>query len=530
MNYLVELDALNGAGQPETLRYSDHGLTTRPNDAPPNTAYDPYVRDPGNIERHLFSDGRTFGDLSVGVGVTRLVNVDGSLDYLRNYAFDGRAIRIYALASIDAPFGTRRLLLEGTIAQTEFQDSDFSITVRDWLEALRSPLQTLVYAGSTTTGGMGEAEGGEDLKDKTKPMLFGGPMRGIPVVLANAFDLVYDVSAGAIAAVHGVFDQNVALQFSADYPTVAALVSAVHTPGQYATCLAFGKVRLFSNPVGLVTVDASEGATVAARTAGQIVRRMLLKAGMVDGTDFYSADCAALDAVAPYECAVWFGPDGARPTIDQPGQKQTGTTTLAAISFVLGSVRGSISPDFSGAYRVRQFAAPVAARAKGTIDESETPGLDELDIDAPGDQSNGLPTKRVTIRYGQNLAVAGSNDVNVNTTPERRAFATQEWRQTAAASATTAQRHHLAHEMVRDTALVRLADAQHEADAVLALYSTTRIVLRDKIPTAAIGDYDLSDVVMFRADRFGLEDGRPFIVIGRTDEFEPGHTTLTLWG
>lgn len=518
MIFLVELDALNGADQPETLRFSDAGLMTLPTDTPANVFYAPRVGDPGNIERHLFSDGRTFGDVSVGAGDVLLKNIDGALDDLRDYAFDGRAIRIYTLTGKAAPFGSRRLQLEGTVAQTEFQDGDFAITVRDWLEALRQPLQGDVYTGATTSGGSPVAEGGEDLKDKTKTMLW-GRKRNIPAVVVDFFGKIYEANGGPVAAISAVYDRGVPLAGSGDYGSLAALKAAALQPGQFATCLAIGKFRLGGEPVGLITCDAVEVGSASDRTAGQIARRMLLKAGMIEGEDFLAADIAALDTSVSYECGIWYGADA-------------NVTTLQALSFVLQSVGASIAPDFSGVYRVRRFLAPDRAKAVKTIDEAYIIGPGEdLDRDAPGDESDGLPTKKVTVRWGINYAVASASDLDTtNSSAEFRAFATQEWRQATATANDTAERHLLAHEMTFDTALVSLANAEAEAGRRLALYRVSREVFRVTLPTQYAAGVDLSDTVILRASRYGLEQGRAVVVIGVQDEFEVGHTTLTLWG
>lgn len=133
--------------------------------------------------------------------------------------------------------------------------------------------------------GTGDAEGGEDLKDKIKPLALGRP-RNVEPVLIDAVESVYQFSGyGPIEAVEKLFERASAFPAaSANYPTYAALVAATIQPGHWATCLAEGLIRLGAPAAGVITGDIRGHAIggVAPRGAGALVRVMADICGVDD--------------------------------------------------------------------------------------------------------------------------------------------------------------------------------------------------------------------------------------------------------
>lgn len=314
MKYLIDIDGHDGAA-PTTLRWGTHGLWDG------DAYYEPRVLNPGNFERHMFSPKRTSGESRVGFGEAVTANQDGAFDHLRGWGFAGRTFRLRKTGTTAAAAVETFV---GTVEQPAVTWDEVVWRLRDRLEDLRKPLQTNRYAGSTVNGGLDEAEGTEDLKGRPKPVC-DGRNSNVPAVLANAFDLVYQVNDGAVTAVPAVYDAGVCLPtYAGDYPTLAALIAADLPRASWATCLAEGYFRLGSPPVGLVTADVTVGATAADRTAAQAALHLLDRAG-IPPEDIDAASFAALDALNAAEIGLWVADD---------------RTALDVLTEVLGSVGG----------------------------------------------------------------------------------------------------------------------------------------------------------------------------------------------
>ena len=96
--YLAVIAAydLNDSPPDITLYYSTGlGFVSGAADTPAHTYFSPRLSQPLNVRRQMFAEGTTRGKSTVSLGEIRLNNMDGALDYLRDVAFDGRAITVY---------------------------------------------------------------------------------------------------------------------------------------------------------------------------------------------------------------------------------------------------------------------------------------------------------------------------------------------------------------------------------------------------------------------------------------------------
>ncbi|WP_062206799.1 hypothetical protein [Aureimonas sp. AU12] len=514
MIYLIEIEAADEAtGALTTLRFASRAYTTRPDDEPANAVFRSRLKDPGNYERYLFGQGRTFGESEVGAGEVVLVNTDGALDFMLDLAFDGRALRIYSLKRVNSAWSSRETVLIATMEQASFNGREVAIRLRDRLELLRDPIQSAVYLGTTTEGGRADAEGNSDLKDTKKPMLFGRVLNVAPV-LVDQFDNIYQVSANPLAAVTAVTtarDTGVKLSAAGDFPSLAALKAAPIPQGHYGTCLASGLVRTYARPNGTMTVDANEGATLADRSAARIVRRIIGAIGAVSEADF-----EALHAANPAECGIFIAPSE--------------TTTLAVASTILASIGGFLSVDLLGVFRVGRLllpSGPPEARLirNRIIDRGE--GFARLPTNDPGD---GVPAWKITVRYGRNYTVFSESDLKeVATDDAFRTFATLEWRQVIVEDAAVKQRHPKASELVFETCLLNEADARSFAAHLLAIYSKRRDLFRVVQPSATVAGVDPNDVVELAIDRYGFGAGKLVRVLGVVPTFSTNLTELEVW-
>lgn len=520
MIYLMDLEAYDDTVSPavtRTIRFSSDGYTTEPTDTPANTFYEPRLKIPANYQRSLFGgDGTTSGAASSGFGEIVLAAVDGGLDYLRDYALDGRALTLYTLEDRLAAYTDRETYLRGTIEQAMFNWRTVTFRLRDRLAELQaSPVLTSFYAG-TTTGTGATAEGNADYKDRPKPRMW-GKVRNVTPATANAYDLIYQVNDGAVNSIDAVYSNGVALTPSgSDRANLAALQGAVIAAGQYDTCNALGLFRLGGAPGGLVTCDATQGANAAARTAGQIAKAILTGPGGLAGADYDNATFTALDTANAAVCGVYV--DSQRTVAD-------------VVSEVLNSVGAWIVPNRLGVFQVGRFAAPAITNPVATFTTVEILDSGEPVRRLPtGDQGRGVPAWRVTVRHTKNYTVMSAGQLAGAVTAANASFFNLEYRERRSESSALLTRHPNAPELVYDTLLTSESDAATESARRQALYG----VQRDRYAIRVKSDYalglNLGDTVELAIDRYGLSAGRNFVIIGIAENAESNVTELDLWG
>jgi hypothetical protein len=348
MIYIVEITAaIDAAGTTTVLRYASKAYTTKPTDTPANTFYDDRITNPASISRSLYSNGTTSGASRVNYGAVELSNVDGGLDYILPYSFDGRSLVIKIGNDGDA-YSSFVTILAGTMEQVEFTFSKVTILARDKLAIVDMPLQTTLYAGNNALPD--GVEGVADIAKSPKPLLY-GQVFNIAPVMVNSSKLTYQINDGAIQSVSNVYDKGIALTAGADYANVTTLHAALPASGTFITCLALGYIRLGAVPTGLLTCDATQGAASSNRTVAQVLKAMALKAGIASG-DINSSDVTALDTANNSVIGIWIdGADSAMVTMDKVSQ----------------SIGAYFGFDAMGVLRMGLFTAPSGRDRKSVV-------------------------------------------------------------------------------------------------------------------------------------------------------------------
>ncbi len=505
---LIEITAaVDAGGTLRTFYVSDGRFTTAPGDTPANTVFDETLLDPGSIAVSAFGDGRTGGGARLGLGEIRLANADGQYDGWLDYGFDGRALVIRtgeAGAAYPAGFSAT---FAGTIETLTVSRSEVVVRLRDRQLVFDRPALTARYAGNNVLPGGLEGTA-DDLKGQTKPRLFGRGVN-IPAPCVNTAKLTYQVSDGALASVEGVYDRGAALSFSSDHATSALLQAATVAGGTFVTCLAEGYLRLGAAPAGAVSVDATQGTTAAARTAGQVLKALALAAGV--DTAFVSAvDVAALSAAGEPQLGLWLSGD---------------ETFASAMDQVAGSIGAYYGFDPSGLLRMGRLVAP------GGLPVLSLDDADLLDIERRPARDGDLPTWSYTVRHSKLWSVQGS-DLASGVSPARRGYLASEFRAEKAEDPAVKAQHLLAAEEIADSLLTTAADAAAEAARRLALFKVHRDFFDVTVPAGLLATPDLriGTVVRLSNPRFGLSAGRLFVLLGLKPELARNRATLTLWG
>lgn len=279
---VVEITAaIDDSGTEQTFYISEGEFNSLPTDIPPNKTFLPRLNNPGSLGVSAYTEGRNPGASQLQTGEISIVNVDGRLDPWLNYGFDKRRIVIYEGTPGDAYPTDWKLLYTGTADAVTPNWDDLVIRLKDLQIIFDQTVLTTRFLGNNSPPN--GVEGDASLKDVVKPLLFGVGLKITPK-LVNSQKLIYMIHNGRLASVDAVYYGGaVATYGGTDYATNAALQAATGlTSARWYTCLAEGLIRLATDPSGLVTADATAGATAADRTAGQILKSLALLAGIAE--------------------------------------------------------------------------------------------------------------------------------------------------------------------------------------------------------------------------------------------------------
>lgn len=211
----------------------------------PNERAIPRVNTAGRITRSVPIEATVTRRGQRTIGDAILSNADGGLDYLvTDYTLSGGTIKAW-LAEPDDYTEDWALLYEATIDQVEATRTEIRISITTIADQLERSLQIRRY-----TGGGGYA-GDASVAGRLRPTTW-GECYGCDPVLFDAANRVYQVHDGQMQGVDAVMEGGLPYDFTADYATYDALISASLATGEYATCLAYGLIRIGTTLEGLV--------------------------------------------------------------------------------------------------------------------------------------------------------------------------------------------------------------------------------------------------------------------------------------
>lgn len=487
--WLLSLEALDADDQPVTLRFSTgqyHG---------DGQAWVPRIQQAGRYKAGLFA-----GDLlrvsRSGYGETTLINADGALNYLSDYALDGRK----AVIQYADDTGVTEVLV-GTVARTSYQGRMISLRLRDPIETLQQPHPSTRYAGDNVLPDGLEGTD-DDIGGTIKPRLY-GQVRNAAPVLVNTAKLIYQVSDRG-CTVSAVYDEGIALEFGGDYTSTDEMQGTAPASGQWSDWEPpagewrryNGYIRLGASPVGQITCDAD----CSAANAGAVMAAVATDAGAAIG------DVTALDSVG--QMRLWITDE---------------TTTAALLDSVAVSAGGYWRIDSAGTIRAGVLAAPSAPII--TLRDYQ---IIEISREATGAGQNGLPVGRVIVECDpieqvQDTLAGGVSDA-------RRARLSKAVREAEAEDAATLARHPLADDVTIGSRLATRAQGASLSTRVLDLLSPRRDSLKITARVQDTGGLTTGDTVRVITPRLGYELGRDVLVVGREIDTARNRLTLDLWG
>lgn len=368
----------NTGARTTTYPAATHGRTTAPTDTPAGIYVPGKFSGDVQTQLSLFGGADPMSQAGATAGELILLDPDGELDTLLDCGWDGADIEIRRGDETD-DFSTYSTVAKfcGAGMVGDLRTKSLRLRPLSWrLEA--AELHGTRYLG---TGGV---EGDSALAGRLKPYAAGYVFNITPVPI-NATSLIVQVSFTSIAGVTAVRDGGVALSFNADFATFAFLAAATLAPGQYATCLASGLIRLGAAPVYGVTCDVRGDADVFNSVAGPttragVVRRIATGLGSVRFSDTEQIDYRSFQDFENRQPAPvgWYW-DGAQEV-----------TKADAITEVLAGCLGWWLVRPNGQITIGQAEDPEAYFATLTLDYDGEARMGEPSI------SDTIPPRRAT--------------------------------------------------------------------------------------------------------------------------------------
>jgi hypothetical protein len=483
MIWAVDIAALDGDDVAQTLRFASGDYTQAP------SSPTPYYYDLRLVQPALFQVRANTGPLLPGggrssVGQVELLNTDGGLNYLADYAVDGRAMTVRQITN-----GTAVTFLTATVERMTFSGQRVVFALRDPLATLDDAIATDVYAGDNVLPAGVEGTN-DDIGGTNKPLVFGSAVNASPV-LVNTSKLIYQVHDGSDVTVTAVRDRGVALTFESTATDLADLLATAPSAGQWRT---FEGYFSLGSAAQSVTCDAARDVIAAGAVFGEI--------STLAGFTTNAADITALNLL---------GDVGLYVTSD--------TTHRSLLENIAHGCGSYFALDDGGEIRVTALAAPSTADI--TVEEWQIASLDRAAI---GSGSNGLPVYKVTVQADAvatvqpDLAAAAVN-------PARYASG---YRSAATTDAAVKVRHPLSAELIISSPLRDITDAQAVADALLPLIKIRRDVVECGVKLLDVSDLFVGATVTINTTRLGYP--RSFILLGWRLDANADRTYLNLWG
>lgn len=488
--WLLTVEALDSTGAAKTLRFSTPGYM----DSTP-VAWLPRIKQPGLYRSGLFAGDLISGDRS-GYGETTLINNDGALDWLVDYATDGRSA-VLQYADND----TLTTVLEGTVGRVSFRGGLVSIKLRDPVETLQQPHPITRYAGTNVLP-EGLEGTDDDIGGNVKPRVY-GQVRNAQPVAVNTSKLIYQVS-DQDCTVTAVYDNGIALTFDGDYASLAELQGTAPAADEWSDWEPQrgkwrryqGYIRVGASPVGQLTCDADAPLV----NAGDVAEQIANEAGVSVGT---TGELNRRGAVR-----LWVTDE---------------TNTADLLDRLVASC--------AGFYRLTSTLALVA----GLLMPPDAPVLTlrdhhiiTIDREATGAGRNGLPVGRVTWQADRIETV--QTDLAGAVGESRRARLASQYRDAAAVSDATRERHPLADAITVASDLASRSHADTTAQEVLALLSPRRDRLSITARVADAGGLTIGQTIRVVTPRLGYSEGRNLLIVGREVDASKNRISLSLWG
>ena len=498
-------DAYSALLQDMDLWFADRIYSTTPQDAfVPNLAPRAALLQAMDFSQRIPATPNAGTRSQISTGIAKINNAFGELNHLietatiRNRDITLRMGPLYQEV-YDAAGGhvlTRYADLGLGIELAKYVGNDWgadrgsvSVHTRNVREVLNGLIHQAYYQGT------GAGDGDFELQGVAKPVLFGKCFNITPRLINRAF-VIYQAHFSAIQAINVVRDMGVSLPYTGDYPSYNALALAPVNPGEWASCLAEGMLRLGASPAGIVTADVL-GAKFASgykQDAGDLLFFTAIEYGRISSTDLEASSVLGLPTGA---MGVYY--DGSQPD----------TRIANFFDDILGSLNGWFGLSRQRRVRVglniNPDTAPISHRVEAYQMSSE--GLTR-------DESTDVTRKSQSLLYAKNWTPMSDEQLAGSVSPAERQILKSEGQIVRRASAVA----HIIDESAEDfgpfeTFIADPALAAGITQAIIDYEEFPRQNWRLKMPRRAIRWVEGQVIEVFTS-QYGFDAGKRFVITG----------------
>lgn len=484
--WTASIAALDGANNPVFLLFADGAFIDSE-----ARYYEPRMKQPA-LMRVMANAGSLLPSLGrSSIGELELVNADGGLNHLADYAMDGREC-VITLWDNGAPSE----YFSGTVSSVRERGNSFTFTLRPGSQSLDKPYPMALYLGDNILPA--GVEGVDDIAGRVKPVVFGRVDNAAPAFVNTAL-LIYQVSE-LPCVVSKVRDRGVELTRGADYADLAEMQAAAPEAGE-VRCFQ-GWFRLGSSPSGTITCDASAGDT-SGRKAGSLLSALLVGAGSA-----LCPTCATdLDGISG-ECGFFLAEE-------------------TAVNQLLDRFAEALGAYWYFADGLVKFGLLQAPSGGGLALQDWQ--LLSIERSALAAGNNGLPVSKVTIPHSEVSAI--QTDLAGSASDELKARLAERWRQQHSESLATTERHPLAEPLAVQLGVsFEATKVKVVSDRLLSLLSVRRDLVTVDVQIDALTPITIGDQFTVATRRLGYNQGRDMICLGYEINAKKNRVTLELFG
>jgi hypothetical protein len=471
--WIATIGALDGSNASKTLYFSD--VSYIDNDG---NYFENRMQQPALIKVSP-DDGGTFNIFSsASIGEIELINKDGGLNYLMDYALDNGNINL----SLIADDGTKNDYLTGKTESIRFSGDSVFLTVRSMSEVLSRNHSNTKYLGDNTLPNGVEGVAG-DIKGNIKPRIFGSVLNATPI-LVNTSQLIYQFSDRTTATINAVYDKGALLTLHQAYTWANFASFMAHTgiaSGRYITCAGYAK--LGASPVGTVTGDCSDSTV----NAGDVFEIILAE------------EALTLNATS-------------KTLLNTFGQVGIFVTSEISTTELLNEICKSCGAYWYFLQNV-VYAKSITLATTYTLDLTNSE-LITIDIVSTGIGENGLPVESVSIEYDKIETVQKETDLAGSVTAARKAVLANQYRKYSTNDAAVKTRHPLSNAIKIQSCLRTLSSATTVGNQLLALAKNRVDVVNITAVVNEIPSLNLGDGIIVFSDKLSYDYGKILTIIG----------------
>lgn len=532
-NYLVSNQQPQSAslitastGDPQTYRFSTHGVTTNPTSTPPNIPIAPRLMNAGNYKGDI--NIKDAGVITPSFGQIVLDNKDGGLDGLVDKAFDGGSYRLYYGPKGGTFPDDFTKVVDTVMGKPSFSQANIKVQLKDRMDFLELPMISNSFSGT------GNINGDSTVKGTPKQRVI-GRVWSTKVQVIDPIKLVYWVCDDALSSTNAtnsynqyldnsfrsippewndsyssyaygrVFDGGTQLTNAADYASEADVFAIQPAAGEarwYRPAGVSGAVliRLGSNPANDVRVDVE---TTPSGSSKWSVNALLDERPEI----VVSAESTNVEIDRGF-------------LIDD-----TGFTYKDAVREFLKKGYYFARFNRSGEFKVSQVVTPDPAGVSlYGFSESNTASINIGQV---------TPVWKLFINSGE----ASSGQVNTGISESRRdEFTESPWHTISSfEQPATRSRHRLAEIASTDIkGWWNQDDIDTHTDNTRVFLMEDRVQVQVSIDRGQLNEatllLDLGDLVTVVMPRYNFNLGKNFIIHGVRHDYGSGKLTFNLWG